>query len=578
MRLSIRHQIVTPFVVLVLFVGVVGTAVAIAQFTSATTVEFDGSLLRASMLANDHLALLEADRLARLRAAADTLGVSDAVAAGDRAALERLLVPIEANAQPARLTIRALGRQGQELLAIKPDGPGGTPFAIPGSGDYSSEPAVQEALAGRADAAGDKYLFLAAEAPGLVLYWVGPVRDDSQSVVGALLLGDPLSDIAAGIQGSRASELVFYDRGGHVLRSSLLGVPALRPEVMQRITEESPVRATEKLSGRSYGLLAGDWRMRGRQLGYLGVLLNADPLHAQLNQLRVVLVALFAGAALLALLAGILLATRITRPIERLVASTQAVSAGDLSHRIPIGTQAPIQDEIGQLSRSFNAMTASLERNQKQLEALYFASLEVLARAIDARDPYTFEHSTRVAAISLEIADAMGLPAEARTALRRSGLLHDIGKIGVEDRILAKDGPLTEEEWEAIRRHPVIGYDMVKDLPFLTDCLPGIRHHHERWDGEGYPDGLKGEAIPLPVRILSVADAFDAMTSDRPYRKQFSFEFAARALRTGAASQFDPAAVEAFESRAEAIIAMLNEMRKAPRPHASDSHWREQAA
>jgi putative nucleotidyltransferase with HDIG domain len=265
------------------------------------------------------------------------------------------------------------------------------------------------------------------------------------------------------------------------------------------------------------------------------------------------MVALFAVAALMTLLFGTLLARRITRPVEQLVASTAAVSNGNWSHRAPISSG----DEIGVLARSFNVMAATVEQKNKELEESYFASMESLARAIDARDPYTFGHSTRVAAISLELADQIGLPDEDRKALRRAALLHDIGKIGVEDRILRKPGPLTEEEWDAMRLHPFIGYKMLQGLNFLKPSLAGVLHHHERWDGRGYPIGLKEETIIPYVRILTVADTLDAMTSDRPYRNGFPFERAIEEIREHAGTQFDPAMVEAFLLRTSQIEVLL---------------------
>jgi HAMP domain-containing protein len=562
-RLPLRYKIVAPFLVLVLFVGVVGTATVMTQFTSATAEQFNGSLLRAGMLANDHLALLEAERLSQLRAAANTVGVPEAVSGGDMKALERLLAPIAGNAQPAVLTLRVLDRQGEPLLGIRSSGAGGD--TIPE--DYRDEAAVLSALVGRSDAWGDKYLFLRSEAGRLMAYWAGPVRNGTQ-VVGAILLGEPVTVILERIRTSRASELTLYDSAGRVVSSSLAGLPDLGSDVKQLVTADRPVRVTQPLGGRAYWLLVSDWTMRGRPVGYLAVGLNAEGLQAELAKIRLLLVLVFVAAALLALCLGLALAYYLTRPLQHLVASMHVVSAGDLSHRAPAGPP----DEIGYLANTFNQMVGNLQQQRGERDETCFASLEALARAIDARDAYTYEHSARVAAIGLEIAAAMDLPADELIALRRSGLLHDIGKLGVEDHILRKPGPLNDQEWESIRRHPVIGYDMLKDVPFLAPSLAGVRHHHERWDGDGYPDRLEGEAIPLAVRILCVADAFDAITSDRPYRTSFSFQFALQTILQGAGSQFDPAVVKAFQSRADRIIALLKGMGKAPAPHAADIH------
>jgi putative nucleotidyltransferase with HDIG domain len=266
-------------------------------------------------------------------------------------------------------------------------------------------------------------------------------------------------------------------------------------------------------------------------------------------------------------------ARRITRPVEHLVRSTAAVSAGDLSHRAPVETH----DEIGLLAESFNAMAASLEQKTTELEESYFASIESLARAIDARDPSTFGHSTRVAAISLEIAQAMGLDAESQKTLRRAALLHDIGKIGIEDRVLHKSGPLTDDEWEVMRQHPLIGYKMLSGLHFLKPSLVGVLHHHERWDGKGFPGGLKGTAISAHIRILSVADALDAMTSDRPYRKGLPFEDALAEIQKRAGTQFEPAVAEALMTCASAVRVLLIEKPSSGQPRV-DLEWLERSA
>jgi len=285
---------------------------------------------------------------------------------------------------------------------------------------------------------------------------------------------------------------------------------------------------------------------------------NADGLQNTVTQVRLILTLVFTAAALLTLLVGGVTASLLTRPLDRLVRSMRIVSEGDLDHRARVKSR----DEIGYLAKTFNEMTASLQEKTAALEETYFSSMETLARAIDARDPSTFGHSARVAAISMEIADAVQLTARDREALRRGALLHDIGKIGVEDKVLRKPGPLSDAESDDMREHPRIGYEMLKGLRFLEPSLPGVLHHHERWDGAGYPTGLVGSAIPLPVRILAVADVFDALTSDRPYRKRLGFVAATAAIRDDAGGQFDPEVVTAFLARRDAIVERLRTMGK----------------
>jgi putative nucleotidyltransferase with HDIG domain len=562
---SLRRRIVLPFILLVLFVGVVGIAVVSAQVGSSVDGAIDTGLVRSSLRSNDRLAVVENDRLQQLRAAADTSGIDTAVRRGDGAGTERLLGPIVGNAQPEHLVLRVLTLSGRQIVGLRRDGAVVETFSD-GAG-YASQPAVEHVLGGDRDALGNKYLFLANGTPPM-LYWVAPIRTATQTstIVGAVLIGQSLTEIAQGITGSSSLVAAFYDSAGTPLASSAAAAPALSSDVRRQVTAGNPVRVAMDWRGRPYRLLVNDWTMRGAPLGYLAVAVTADDVSASLIAIRLVLVALFAAIAIGTIVIGLALADRITRPIDQLVASMRLVSAGDYSHRVAV--QSP--DEIGYLARTFNEMSAALEAQIREREESHFRNLEALARAIDARDPYTFEHSARVAAISLELAEGMGLPQADLTILRRAGLLHDVGKIGVSDLILGKRAPLNDEEWAAIRQHPAIGYDMLKDVPFLQPSLDPIRHHHERWDGEGYPDRLKGDSISQLARIVTVADAFDAMTSDRPYRKSFSFDFAVRTIVSEAGRQFDPAVVEIFNARKTKIFARLEEMGKKPTPHASD--------
>lgn len=197
-----------------------------------------------------------------------------------------------------------------------------------------------------------------------------------------------------------------------------------------------------------------------------------------------------------------------------------------------------------QISRQSRALAGAVQ----ELQATYDATLRAISAALDLRDTETEGHAVRVAAYAARIARQMGLQGEVLADVVRGALLHDVGKIGVPDHILRKPGPLTPEEWVEMRKHPEIGYRMLKDIPFLRSALPVVLYHHERYDGTGYPCGLKGEEIPLAARIFAVADALDAMTSDRPYRKARSFAEARVEIRRMSGSQFDPQVVRAFLS------------------------------
>src|ERR1700681_3210864 len=554
MRLSLRAKIVGPFVLIVALIGTIGTAAVTALVTSEAAAEFNGSLLRASLLANDHLSLVEAARLTTLRAAAATTGVPEATINHDTAALQRLLTPVVANAAVPSILLFGAEREGREVIVLGPEGP---PALQTPTSEFISVPAVAAVLGGRPDAQGDKYLFLKTDSAGTMLYWTGPIRGVTGQVVGVALVGQPLSAIASGIRSSGADQLSFYTTTGDVLVSSLSPTVALSAATRGTVQPERPATFSQPSGGQTYMNLLSDWTMRKVRLGYLAVALNTAQMQAGLNHLRLLMLILFSVAALVTLLIGLMLAGAITRPVQRLVGAMGAVAAGDLAQRAPAGPS----DEIGYLGKVFNLMTVGLQEKTQALEDTYFASIEALARAIDARDPYTYGHSARVSAFSLEIADELGYPKEKRESLRRAALLHDIGKIGIEDHVLRKAGALNYIEAKQMRAHPVIGHQMLKDVPFLHTSLTGIRHHHERWDGTGYPDTLSGEMIPLQVRILSVADVFDALTSDRPYRDAMSVAEATDLITHESGRQFDPVVVKAFKARKDAIVAILKEQR-----------------
>ena len=192
-----------------------------------------------------------------------------------------------------------------------------------------------------------------------------------------------------------------------------------------------------------------------------------------------------------------------------------------------------------------------LNRSQQllliQLEQAYESSLIMLANAIEFRDNYTRSHVERVRNHSLAIARQLGLTESYKTPLSYGSILHDIGKIHILESVLRKKGPLNDDEWEEMKKHPQIGEEMVKNITFLQPALPVIRHHHERWDGTGYPDGLVGEEIPLFARIVTVADSLDAMITSRAYRMALTPDEAYEEILRCSGTHFDPVIVRAFE-------------------------------
>jgi hypothetical protein len=181
-----------------------------------------------------------------------------------------------------------------------------------------------------------------------------------------------------------------------------------------------------------------------------------------------------------------------------------------------------------------------------KLEKAYTATAEALAAALEAKDSYTADHASSIADVAVEVGTEFGLEGDALRDLRYGAIFHDIGKIAIPDAILNKPGPLTPAEFEVIKRHPIVGEQILAPVPFLEQVRRVVRHDHERWDGHGYPDGLKGRQIPIGARIVLVVDAFHAMVSDRSYRKGMSEESARIELRSNAGTQFDPDVVDAF--------------------------------
>jgi putative nucleotidyltransferase with HDIG domain len=267
-------------------------------------------------------------------------------------------------------------------------------------------------------------------------------------------------------------------------------------------------------------------------------LLARDPVTVDAPTLAAV-----AASFLLAALLSALVARSVTRPLAECVRGSLEIARGRFGSQVEVAAR----NEIGDLAYTFNHMSRELAsydaENRRLIGALergYVETLRSLASAIDAKDPYTRGHAERVASLAVEIARELRLPDDEVKAVEYGGILHDVGKIGIPDAILAKDAPLTDDEKALLRDHPRIGAEIVAGVEFLRGAAAAIRSHHERWDGHGYPDRLRAEDIPLVARIVNAADTWDACTSSRPYQAALPAAEALRVVAVLRGAQLDP--------------------------------------
>jgi putative nucleotidyltransferase with HDIG domain len=254
-------------------------------------------------------------------------------------------------------------------------------------------------------------------------------------------------------------------------------------------------------------------------------------------------------AGMLTLVIGFFFAKKLTQPVQELAIGAHRIASGDFSQRIEVRSRT----ELGALGDSFNLMTDQLENYIKDLQRsadenreLFLGTVKGLAAAIDGKDPYTRGHSERVSRISLAIAQRLGLADDECEKIRISALLHDVGKIAIDDNILKKPAALTDDEFVIMKQHPQKGYKIMSQIRAMKEFLPGMYMHHEMVNGQGYPQGLKGDEIPLMAKIVAVADTFDAMTTDRPYQQAMKFEDAVKRIETFVGTRYDPGVVSAF--------------------------------
>ncbi len=386
-----------------------------------------------------------------------------------------------------------------------------------------------------------------------------PVTDDSKRVIGTAVGVVSLRRIAEHIRDEGKGDVTAFlvDRNGNVLIHSEPSINVQRPNfshlpIVQEFAK-APVRLTtsyvDDQDGRKEKVL-GTVAPVGRP--EWGVVVQKPEARAFVSVSQMLRATIFwTSIALgLAILVAIVFASGISRPVRALAEKTREMASGNYEQRVEVKAR----NEIGDLADDFNAMSSAIQESIEQLKKaahenhlLFINSIRMLAAAIDAKDPYTRGHSERVARYSIAIGKNLALPEREMRNLRISALLHDVGKIGIDDRILRKPGALSEDEFDVMKGHPVKGAAIMSGVAQLVDCIPGMKYHHEKWSGGGYPDNLEGEAIPMQARIVAIADTFDAMTTNRPYQKAMELGYVVEKIKSFAGTRFDPKVVDAFE-------------------------------
>ena len=314
------------------------------------------------------------------------------------------------------------------------------------------------------------------------------------------------------------------------------------PEMLEGFTASS---ADRQLQSDPWGMTLSGYApvvaKDGKAVAILGVDILADDIYRMQNGIKKRMAVTLLSGVLFCCVLGILISGSVSDPVRKLAEATRQLAGNNLDYRVKVHSR----DEIGELADSFNKMAASLSESRQRLRNYFFKVTQSLVRALEAKDPYTQGHSERVADLAHRTALEMGISPEKAELIRCVAELHDIGKLMIHENILTKKEKLDASEWQALRDHPVTGEQILKSV-LDGELLRVIRSHHERVDGKGYPDGLKGDEIDLSSQIVAIADAYDAMTSARPYRVPVKPEAALDELKRVSGTQFRSDVVQAF--------------------------------
>lgn len=549
-RLPIRVKITIPYVILAFLLAVGAGVMAVRLVFDTVEERYTNQLIEAGRLANEWMVLEEDRLLETARAIARTQGTATAVSQGDRERLRQISLPIAVNA--GEEAVEFVTAEGENLLSMRrpPDAPRER-YEFSTDSNLAQYSFVQQALAGEVDQRGDKRAGLVNAPWGRYFYVAAPIYGAEEEAVGAVLVGTTVDSLVRGMRQATLAQVTLYSTSGDSLASTFLAPQSLGDEPFQvsgELGQNSYTRSL-RVANIDYREIVGPWEIRGSQrIGLLGTALPESFLVLANRWTLLQIAGMVVVAFILVIAVGFMVSNHITEPLMQLVRASREVAGGNLGVRLrPRGN-----DEVGSLASTFNQMVSSLRTSRFEMLNAYDSTLEGWSKALELRDNDTQGHTRRVVEMSMKLGQAMELGPDQLMHLRRGAILHDIGKMGIPDGILRKPAPLDEDEWKTMREHPVFAYEMLAHIDYLRPALAVPLHHHEWWDGSGYPDGLKGEEIPLSARIFAVVDVCDALLSDRPYRSAWSVERTVEYIRSLSGRQFDPTVVETFIGMIEA--------------------------
>jgi putative nucleotidyltransferase with HDIG domain len=550
-KVPIRAKIILPYLLLAVFLAL-GAAYLVTQIVFDSLEErFTNQLIESGKLASAWMYREEERLLATLRLVANVEGLPAAIQSRQAERIRELTFGIVVDNREEAVEI--LDTQGYLLLSMRHISGGHVEdyeFAKEGDQTFINWELVSNVVHKRPDSYSDKYSGWIRADWGDYFYIAGPILDPSGSQIGTVLVGKSLATITRQMREETLAQVSLYDLTGKVIASTFSQPVALESETVSGLLQKqdtNSLRRTQRdlqVTNIDYQEIVGPWEVReNRDIGAVGIALPKTFYVSPSRVTRLQVLLLVSVTFFFVIVLGANLARVITKPLLSLVHASTQVSKGDLDVRV----EPRSDDEVAVLTEAFNQMVASLQASRDALFDAYDRTLEGWSKALELRDKETEGHTLRVTNRTVELARWMGIrEKEDLTQIQRGALLHDIGKMGIPDQILLKPGKLSEEEWKIMRRHPEFAYEMLWPIEYLRPALDIPYCHHEKWDGTGYPRRLKGDEIPIAARIFAVVDVWDALTSDRPYRRAMGREEALAEIKQQSGRHFDPQVVDAF--------------------------------